>query len=80
MKEEKKAKKANKGRKNEKIEEGITSSQRVERQNPIQSWDSSSVRSRVGIRATWLRGRYRVGHRPVVLLRTETAQCTVRPK
>ena len=26
-----------------------------------------------------LRGRYRLGHRPVVLLRTETAQCTVRP-
>ena len=25
-----------------------------------------------------LRGRYRLGHRPVVLLRTETAQCTVR--
>ena len=25
------------------------------------------------------RGRYRLGHRPVVLLRTETAQCTVRP-
>ena len=25
-----------------------------------------------------LRGRYRLGHRPVVLL-TETAQCTVRP-
>ena len=23
--------------------------------------------------------RYRLGHRPVVLLRTETAQCTVRP-
>ena len=28
---------------------------------------------------TRLRGRYRLGHRPVVLLRTETAQCTVRP-
>ena len=26
-----------------------------------------------------LQGRYRLGHRPVVLLRTETAQCTVRP-
>ena len=26
-----------------------------------------------------LRGRYRLGHLPVVLLRTETAQCTVRP-
>ena len=26
-----------------------------------------------------LRGRYRLGHRPVVLLRTETARCTVRP-
>ena len=26
-----------------------------------------------------LRGGYRLGHRPVVLLRTETAQCTVRP-
>ena len=26
-----------------------------------------------------LRGRYRLGHRPVVLLLTETAQCTVRP-
>ena len=26
-----------------------------------------------------LRGRCRLGHRPVVLLRTETAQCTVRP-
>ena len=25
-----------------------------------------------------LQGRYRLGHRPVVLLRTETAQCTVR--
>ena len=26
-----------------------------------------------------LQGRYRLGHRPVVLLRTETAQCTARP-
>ena len=26
-----------------------------------------------------LRGRYRLGHRPVVLTHTETAQCTVRP-
>ena len=27
----------------------------------------------------WRRGRYQLGHRPVVLLRTETALCTVRP-
>ena len=26
-----------------------------------------------------LQGRYRLGHWPVVLLRSETAQCTVRP-
>ena len=26
-----------------------------------------------------LRGRYRLGHQPVVLLRTETAKCRVRP-
>ena len=39
----------------------------------------ASAWSRVGIRATWLWGRYRLGHRRVVLLRTETAQCTVRP-
>ena len=38
---------------------------------------ATSAWSRVGIRATWLRGRYRLGHRPVVLLRTETARCTV---
>ena len=34
-------------------------------------WASSSKRRR-------LRGRCRLGHLPVVLLRTETAQCTVR--
>ena len=39
-------------------------------QRPIQGGDRPRRR---------LRGRYRLGHRPVVLLRTETAQCTVRP-
>ena len=38
-------------------------------QRPIQGGDRPRRR---------LRGRYRLGHRPVVLLRTETAQCTVR--
>ena len=40
----------------------------------------TSVRFRVGIvLKKRLRGRYRLGHWPVVLFRTETAQCTVRP-
>ena len=39
-------------------------------QRPIQGGDRPRRR---------LRGRYRLGHRSVVLLRTETAQCTVRP-
>ena len=43
-------------------------------------WRATSVRSKGGDRPRRrLRGRYRLGHRPVVLLRTETAQCTVRP-
>ena len=39
-------------------------------QRPIQGGDRPRRR---------LRGRHRLGHWPVVLLRTETAQCTVRP-
>ena len=39
-------------------------------QRPIQGGDRLRRR---------LRGRYRLGHRPVILLRAETAQCTVRP-
>ena len=39
-------------------------------QRPIQGGDRPRKR---------LRGRYRLGHRRVVHLRTETAQCTVRP-
>ena len=42
---------------------------------------ATGVRFRMGIvlgRRLW--GRHRLGHRPVVLLRTETAQCTVRPR
>ena len=50
---------------------GVVTHSRLQRVN--------SARSRVEIRATWLRGRYRLGLRPVVLLRTETAQCTVKP-
>ena len=39
----------------------------------------ASARSWVATRATWLRGRYRLGHWLVALRRTETAQCRVRP-
>ena len=44
--------------------------------------ERASARSWVETRVTWLGGRFRLGHQPVVLfcyLGEDTAQCTVRP-